>query len=311
MKNRTISVDSSPILRELQESSDAHRKMMFSQVWYGLLSHILLLGAGIAACLLCEGTLRYTLLLAVLALMVLSGCGMIRELNRAHRQLVDRMIQENDSIRLNLKNARLSALVSQLNPHFLFNALQLLQEAVVTGSKETSNAILQSLSTMFRYSSGNTEAIVRLRDEIDFAKSFLSICERVYEGNLTTRIECPSALYDWLVPKFILQPILENSIKHGFDGAPYNNRIEVKAAAGEDTLDIEITDDGKGLSDRELGELQSYLQTSNPESGGYGIGMRNVHQRISLICGDSYGVSLKRGEKGGLCVTLHLLRILQ
>jgi Putative regulator of cell autolysis len=249
--------------------------------------------------------------MALVAVSAIGSLWLFRSVEKRYMRSFRSIAQENDSIRLNLKNARLSALVSQLNPHFLFNALQLLQDEIANGTKENSCRIVQSLSNMFRYSSFNTEAMVRLQEEMQFAKDYLSICEQVYEGNLTAEVQVPERLLDYTVPKFILQPLLENSIRHGFDSAPHKNTIRLTVREEQGILLMNIADDGKGVSDQQLQAMREALQSFHSENKVGGIGLRNVHQRIRLICGDSYGVSIEAGASRGLSVTLRLPQILK
>ncbi|WP_308588657.1 histidine kinase [uncultured Oscillibacter sp.] len=245
--------------------------------------------------------------LVVVTISVLINLKEVDSLKKIFAQSIGSISQENNIISLNLKNAKLNALVSQLNPHFLFNALQLLQDEILNGEKETSCAIVMSLSNMFRYSSFNAEAVVRLRDELSFARDYLSVCEQLYEGNLSINICVPESLGECTVPKFILQPILENAIKHGFDGAPYKNSIRLSVQEGPEELLIEIADDGKGVTPEQL----KYMQQSCTENKSRGIGLHNVHQRICLICGEAYGISLYMREPHGLSVVIRLPRILK
>ena len=226
--------------------------------------------------------------------------------NRILTKTLQEIVEETDTIRLHLKNARLSALVSQMDPHFLFNTLQLLQDEFTNGSPETSCRIIQSLSDIYRYSTVNSRVLVPLRDELAIARSYMSIYEQVYEGNLKVVFNTAADCDTCSVPKFILQPILENAIKHGFDNAPYKNSISVSTFRRDDRLLIEIEDDGIGLSEAECARLQERIWHPGTDDRNGGIGLHNVHQRIQLLCGKSYGLRLYSGDPKGLRVELCL-----
>ena len=226
--------------------------------------------------------------------------------NRILTKTLREIVEETDTIRLHLKNARLSALVSQMDPHFLFNTLQLLQDELTNGSPETSGRIIQSLSDIYRYSTVNSRVLVPLREELAIARSYMSIYEQVYEGNLKVVFETAADCDPCTVPKFILQPLLENAVKHGFDNAPYKNSISISTFRQDDTLFIRVEDDGIGMNGEKCAQLQERIWNPGTDAGNSGIGLRNVHQRIQLLCGKSYGVYLYPGQPGGLRVELRL-----
>ncbi len=254
----------------------------------------------------CSGSLRGLLLILMAAIVLSLNIWTAAAEKRMLTKVVQEIVEETDTIRLHLKNARLSALVSQMDPHFLFNTLQLLQDEFTNGSPETSYRIIQSLSDIYRYSTVNSSALVPLREELAIARSYMSIYEQVYEGNLEVVFQTDADCDSCIVPKFILQPLLENAIKHGFDNAPYKNSISISTYQQDDRLLVRVEDDGAGLGEEACERLQARIWHPEAYEHNGGIGLRNVHQRIQLLCGQSYGVYLYPRQHGGLRVDLSL-----
>lgn len=187
-------------------------------------------------------------------------------------------------------NANLSALQAQINPHFLYNTLNCIGAASEIYGGEVTSKMCQQLSFMMRYVTSNTRE-VRLIDEINHTKHYLELMEVANEGDFTYTIDIPYEMYDIMIPKLTIQPIVENSFKHAFKEClpPWNIKIE-----GEMTADywrISFGDNGSGFSPVAITELQQFIvgYQSVQNNRVYqnlavdGMGLKNIYARFSIF----------------------------
>lgn len=189
-----------------------------------------------------------------------------------------------------LNKFRLYSLQSQINPHFLMNTLQQLQTEIVYGNVEESNDIIVSLSKMLRYSLYHYESTVPITMEIQYIQSYLNLFMQKYEGELRAEYEIDERAGGYYMPKMILQPVVENCITHAFDENPKDALIQIKVKYQDDGFYFTIEDNGDGMTETQLEQVREDLM--NPEIDQCKIGIRNIHQRIRLNYGESYGVTL-------------------
>jgi len=220
-----------------------------------------------------------------------------------------KMSRENYEIQLSLNSAKLDTMTSQLNPHFLFNTLQLLQTEIVYGNTEVSNKIVVTLGNLFRYSTAKTAAMVKIIDEINFTRDYLSIYQIIYGSNLSINIDIDESLLSYAVPKFTIQPLVENSIKHGFSGTPYKSSISITGRLTDYDIIFTIEDNGIGMSKEQLARLKEVLNSDINLSSGSGIGLRNIHNRIKILFGAQYGLNIESEANSFTRVTLTIPRI--
>lgn len=194
------------------------------------------------------------------------------------------------------KAAELRSLRYQVNPHFLFNALNSLSALVMTGRPDKAEQMIQSLSRFYRHSlAEDTSADVALGDEFDLQRQYLEIEKVRFPERLKTRYELPDALAGCLVPGMILQPLVENSVKYGVSvsAAP----VTVTIAAREDfgRLVITVRDDAPARSPRG----QRAEHKSAKLEPGFGIGLANVRDRLAARFGDAASLVSGPLEKRG------------
>lgn len=227
------------------------------------------------------------------------------------------LIQEEYTATLQKMKAQHEALIACINPHFLYNTLNSISAmACMEGSENTVNMI-DALSNMFRYSSDVSEKHVTLRAELQNISDYLYIQGIRYQNSFAYKMEVDQELQDCLVPKLILQPIVENAFKHGFreqyGGASKGKEVRISARANGETVIISICDNGVGMSPERLEALQKWLNSPSDiiePSGSARYGLRNVNQRIRMICGDDCGLSISIQKSGYTCVevTLNLVK---
>ncbi len=194
-----------------------------------------------------------------------------------------------------LLRARMDALTSQINPHFLFNTLNTVS-ALIRMDPDTARRVVLKLSNILRRLLRQQENFVPLRDEINFIDDYLDIeVARSGRDKLEIFKQIEESTLDAYVPAMILQPIVENSIKHGLGPKLAGGEIRIRTALDDGRLIIEIVDNGMGMPESRL-----------PHNNEEGIGMANVRARLKLLYGDDFRfeVSSQLGE--GTCVRIEV-----
>jgi two-component system, LytTR family, sensor kinase len=187
--------------------------------------------------------------------------------------------------------AELRALRYQLNPHFLFNTLNSLSALVLSGRGEAAEAMILNLSTFYRTSlSGDPSGDVSLADEIALQKLYLDIEQVRFPDRLNVVIDIPEALAEHKVPGLILQPLVENAIKHGVARTNHPVEVRISARREDGMLLLEVSDNAP-------------LGASVP---GSGIGLSNVLERLMARYGAVAGVQTTEGAERGYCALLTL-----
>src|SRR5713226_1148523 len=198
-----------------------------------------------------------------------------------------------------LLHARMEALQNQINPHFLFNTLNSVS-SLVRFAPDTARELILKLASILRRLLNSSEAFVPLREELEFIDNYLDI-EVVRFGRDKLRVikELETSSLDTMVPSMLLQPLVENSIKHGLSSKIDGGSIYLRSRLTESHLIIEVEDDGVGMGSANLLERPTGL-------GGTGIGMANVAERLKVLYGDTARMTIDSREGTGTLVRLRL-----
>ena len=210
-------------------------------------------------------------------------------------QRLDKHIQTAYVYELKSKTAELKALQAQINPHFLFNTLESIRvNALMNGDGQTAKMI-HLLGNLFRWNIKSRGMIVALHEEIDYAGAFVELQKIRYADAFDVTQDVPQRLMDYGVPKFILQPLVENAIKHGQKGVSSGGIIAIRAfEAPEGRLNIAVEDNGHGMDADTVRRITGQLDEPEKEtSDEYSIGLSNVHQRIRILFGAPYGLTIE------------------
>ena len=213
-------------------------------------------------------------------------------------ELMDQQIRNQRS----LHRAQLELLQAQINPHFLYNTLDSIAILAENQREEDAVKMVNSLSTFFRVSLSGGEDVIPLRAELAQATSYLEIQQIRYSDILTYEIAVPEEIQEIPVPKLILQPLIENALYHGIKNRRGRGRIVITGEKNEDGIRLVVRDNGAGMSGETLNKLQSGLYQDNHS----GLGLRNVHQRIRLYCGEPYGLFFESVPGEGSTVSILL-----
>ncbi len=212
--------------------------------------------------------------------------------------LMEKQMQDQRS----LHRAELELLQAQINPHFLYNTLDSIAILAESQREEDVIAMVTSLSTFFRNSLSGGEDIIPLRAELTQAQSYLEIQQIRYSDILSYSISVPEALQDCMVPKLILQPLIENALYHGIKNRRGRGQIIITGEKKNGALLLQVCDNGAGMDEEQLNRLQAGVYQEHHR----GLGLKNVQQRIRLYCGETYGLSFESIPGRGTAVTVRL-----
>lgn len=208
---------------------------------------------------------------------------------------------ENLKIQNLLKQAELTALQSQINPHFLFNTLNAGVQLANLEDAEKTGEFLYNLSSMFRYNIQSLENTVTLKDELRNVNNYYELMKVRFDDHLFITFEVDDSVNDILMPPLILQPIIENSLIHGFEDKEEAGIVEVSVKKTENGASISIKDNGKGIEENHLKRLveSEFDLEEDEERTGHttGLGLGNVNQRLKHFYGAS-SVLLMKSELG-------------
>jgi LytS/YehU family sensor histidine kinase len=233
------------------------------------------------------GAIRYWAVIALQAIYRSQKSAKVRE-----REAFELRVQASE-LAQQLATAQLSALKMQLQPHFLFNTLGAIVVLIQQRKTEQAEAMVARLSDLLRLTLEDVEAQeVPLWRELEFLRLYLSIEQVRFEDRLQVRIASAPELSDILVPHMVLQPIVENAVRHGLGQSEDTVTIEVKAASANRTLVLVVSDDGPGL------------QSASPDHNG--IGLTNTRTRLSRLYGDDAGLLVEQAARRGVHVTIRL-----
>jgi len=201
------------------------------------------------------------------------------------------------------KQSQLLALQSQINPHFLYNTLECINSAgAVCGSREVEE-MSTALAFIFRYAIKG-ENIVRLQDELDTLQYYLNIQQIRFPDRFSVYYDIPDGLRERKMLKFLLQPIVENSIQHGFQACTPPCIIRIEVSEFESKLRVVIADNGTGIESDRLKALQARLE--NHELSTDSIGLMNIQRRIRLYYGETFGLRVESELGKGTTITAML-----
>ncbi len=201
-----------------------------------------------------------------------------------------------------LHRAELELLQAQINPHFLYNTLDSIAILADCHREEDVVTMVTSLSTFFRNSLSRGADIISLAAECTQVKSYLEIQQIRYSDILEYEVNVPEALMDCMVPKLILQPLVENALYHGIKNRRGMGKIIVEGESCREDILLRVIDNGAGMDAAQVHDLQAGLY----EDRHTGLGLVNVHKRIRLYCGEQYGLSFQSEIGRGSTVTIRL-----
>jgi two-component system sensor histidine kinase YesM len=220
------------------------------------------------------------------------GVGEIAELGSKFESMLaqnNALIEQVYVAEIKKKTAELHTLREQITPHFIYNSLQVIKAEAIFAKNRQVSQLVTAFANLLRYSMDNHTTEVAVADEIAYIRNYLDIYKRRFGGKFDYRIVLPDDMLPLKMPKMVLQPLVENCIKHGFDQMKAGGQINIRGSVNKNECLFEIEDNGKGISQETLDKLWWELEQSD-QSVVEGIGFYNVHQRIVRERGPSYGI---------------------
>ncbi len=193
---------------------------------------------------------------------------------------------------------------SQINPHFLYNVLELIRSISLSYQVPEIASIAVAMGKMYRYNTKGAP-IVPFSEELEMTKAYLEIQKYRFQDKFDIIYNIPEHILSVPVIKIILQPIVENSIQHGIEPSLNRCMLYIGCTIQDNDLCIEIRDDGVGMPPEKLHEMQTLLLDKNYDSTKY-VGITNTNARLKLQYGNEYGVSIDSKENDGTIVTLRM-----
>lgn len=239
----------------------------------------------------------------------------ITSLNQAFNDLKERLgelIQQELDLQTLHMQASFDALQAQVNPHFIYNTLGLISNrAALQGDEEICN-ICGSIASMLRYSVNTKTRIVTLREELEHLDDYVFLMKERYEHRLEFHREVESDILGVLLPKMVLQPLVENTINHGFNNREDTIYISITGGRRDERWELEILDNGQGFTEEALAGIREkcdkikgnrhLLQENGGELGGLGI--VNIYARLLLLSGGKVSIELGNAPGGGARIVL-------
>ena len=218
---------------------------------------------------------------------------------------LERNIHDIYQLELSQKDANMRALQAQINPHFMYNTLEFLRMYAVMADQNELADIIYEFSSLLRNNISD-ERETTLKQEVEFCRKYSYLCMVRYPKSIAYGFKIDPGLEEMRIPKFTLQPLVENYFAHGVDHRRTDNVISIKALKQEGYVEILVVDNGRGMSAEKLAEIQTKLaqrtfeHTVDYSGKRQSIGIVNVHERFVLYFGDRYNISVESMEHQGV-----------
>lgn len=210
---------------------------------------------------------------------------------------LNELVNKTYKLEISESEARFKALQAQISPHFLYNALDTINWSLIDKGDYETSKILGSLSEILRYSIDYNKGMVTLGEEMRQLENYLRIQKGRFENRFDYRVDLDESLKNYKIPKLLLQPLVENAVVHGVEKVTSGGNISIKALNKGEHIDIEIIDNGNGISPDKLKRINDQLKKNQKDINDR-IGLLNVNDRIKLIYGNEYFLSIESSSKG-------------
>ncbi|PLS32594.1 histidine kinase [Carnobacterium maltaromaticum] len=215
---------------------------------------------------------------------------------------LNQLLLRNEELTYVLQRGEIKFLQSQFNPHFLFNMLETIRYTMVSDQDKAQRIIL-TLARLLRYSIHQGQNWEILQKDMDYISDYLALHQYRYNNRLSYQIDLDPSLTQVEIPKLLLQPIVENSIKYGYQNQT-NLEIKLSVQAQQDKIWITVEDDGPGIATKQLSEIKANLRQEIINLSS--IGLYNTDRKIKLIYGEKYGLEIKSTLGLGTIVQIEL-----
>ncbi len=225
----------------------------------------------------------------------------IGDMAKRIKTLMEDIVAEHESKR----RSEFDTLQSQINPHFLYNTLDIIVWMIENEQKQDAVKIVTALARFFRISLSKGKSIITVRDELEHVRNYLMIQQTRFKNKFVYRFEAGEEVMDLVCLKLMLQPLVENAIYHGMEFMDGDGEVCVKAYREADDLWFQISDNGLGMTRQQVESLLDEKEHVSSRRGS-GIGVKNVNERIRLYFGDDYGLQIWSEPDEGTVISIHL-----
>ena len=216
---------------------------------------------------------------------------------------IKHLMEQNVEDQRQKRKSELMALQAQINPHFLYNTLDSIIWMAEWGKNKEVVLMTSSLAKLLRQSISNQNELVKVEDEVEYTRSYLTIKKMRYKDKLEYDILVEPEILNYKVAKLILQPLVENAIYHGIKYKEGKGKVLIEGFLRDDELILRITDDGIGMTEEQMSHLFEKRETDTRRNS---VGVRNVHDRIGLYYGKEYGLTFESAVGEGTKVEIHI-----
>ncbi|MCA0753604.1 sensor histidine kinase [Paenibacillus sp. N4] len=228
------------------------------------------------------------------------------QISRSFNEMLDELTKYIDSVykaEIKQKHTELAALQARVNPHFLYNTLEVIRMRAMSQGAKDVGEMIYSLSVLFK-SYVQPKTVHTIKDELENSRLYLELFRIRYKDRFAYEICCDEELKDRELPRMTLQPLIENYIVHGLKGRRDDHFIAVAVTREDGHIRIVVKDNGSGIPPHKLEEIRRTLQL--PEEAGESFGLRSVHERLRLLYGSEYGIEVDSEQGAWTTVTVTL-----
>lgn len=209
-----------------------------------------------------------------------------------------------------LKEAKFLQLSAQIQPHFLFNTLNVIDSLIRLGKMEEAHEATRALSFLLRYRLNDLNRMVTVEDEMNYVLNYLTIQKLRFGPRLELVVDIEKGINERLIPPLTIQPLVENACIHGIEPHLEGGEIWIQGRLVEKGFEIDVIDNGVGFSAKRYDEIANWLDSNEPSETNEGIALRNVNQRLRYLFGEGSGLTINSSLMIGThCkMTIHLPR---
>lgn len=213
---------------------------------------------------------------------------------------IDDLIHENYLKKILLQESELKLLQSQINPHFLYNTLESINWMAKAGRTKEISVMVRALSNLFRSTVNNKESAITVREELELLGNYISIQKIRFEERLEIYIDVDERFYEYMMPKFVLQPLVENSIKYALERYSAVCVINIYAEEYEDGMKLYVKDNGPGIEAERLRKIRE----NQPIESRSGIALKNIRRRMEIMYHRDDAMEIRSEEGKGTTIVL-------
>lgn len=228
----------------------------------------------------------------------------LKTVSETFNQLIDHIndhVEKSYVLELKQKDAELRSLQSQINPHFLYNTLEFIRMSALKDGNDELSEMVYILGQLFR-NSITQQKETTLFEEVESSKLYMKLFQTKHPNKIAYQFSLEPDVEQLVLPKFIIQPLIENYVLHGIDYKKRNNVIQLKAFKNQQKLIIQIIDNGKGIAPGQLEKMKNYL--NGIDDSLESVGFKNVNERLKIFFGEDYQMKLTSIPNKETCIQL-------